>query len=101
MLEKEVFTFLKLLKQNNNRDWFKKNKHLHDASKQIVQEFSNSLFQDLKKENNLDSVKVFRIYRDIRFSKNKTLETMNSLDIPSKKWIGIRCLPRKGWTYFI
>lgn len=33
MLEKEVFTFLKLLKQNNNRDWFKKNKHLHDASK--------------------------------------------------------------------
>ena len=73
MLEKEVFTFLKLLKQNNNRDWFKKNKHLHDASKQIVQEFSNSLFQDLKKENNLDSVKVFRIYRDIRFSKNKTL----------------------------
>ena len=72
MLEKEVFTFLKLLKQNNNRDRFKKNKHLHDASKQIIQEFSNSLFQDLKKENNLDSVKVFRIYRDIRFSKNKT-----------------------------
>ena len=72
MLNKEVFEFLKLLGKNNNREWFKENKHLHDQSKKTVEEFSNSLFDVLKTDNNLDYVKVFRIYRDIRFSKNKT-----------------------------
>lgn len=72
MLDKDVFDFLNLLKRNNNREWFKQNKELHDQSKKKVLEFSQKLFEELKVENNLDKSKVFRIYRDVRFSKNKT-----------------------------
>jgi len=72
MLDQDVFNFLNQLKLNNNRDWFKKNKHLHDHSKKIVTNYAEELFQELKADNQLDRVKVFRIYRDVRFSKNKT-----------------------------
>ena len=72
MLQKDVFTFLKSLKKNNNRDWFKDNKPLHDQSRKQVEEFSRQLFDQLKNNNQLDQHKVFRIYRDVRFSKNKT-----------------------------
>ena len=72
MLDKDVFDFLNLLKRNNNREWFKQKKELHDQSKKKVLEFSQKLFEELKVENNLDKSKVFRIYRDVRFSKNKT-----------------------------
>ena len=72
MLDQDVFNFLNQLKLNNNRDWFKKNKHLHDHSKKIVTNYAEELFQQLKVDNQLDRVKVFRIYRDVRFSKNKT-----------------------------
>ena len=72
MLDQDVFNFLNQLKLNNNRDWFKKNKHLHDHSKKIVTNYAEELFQQLKADNQLDRVKVFRIYRDVRFSKNKT-----------------------------
>ena len=72
MLDQDVFNFLNQLKLNNNRDWFKKNKHLHDHLKKIVTNYAEELFQELKADNQLDRVKVFRIYRDVRFSKNKT-----------------------------
>jgi len=72
MLNSCVFPFLKSLKKNNNRDWFKENKPLHDTAKKHVQEFSIELFDLLKTKNQLDQQKVFRIYRDVRFSKNKT-----------------------------
>ena len=47
-------------------------KPLHDKSRKDVIEFSEKLFTQLKQENQLDKYKVFRIYRDVRFSKNKT-----------------------------
>jgi len=72
MLDQDVFNFLNQLKLNNNRDWFKKNKSLHDRSKKLVTNYAEELFQQLKVDNQLDRVKVFRIYRDVRFSKNKT-----------------------------
>ena len=72
MLEKNIYDFLNQLKLNNNRDWFKKNKSLHDESRFAVTQFAEALFISLKNENHLDKAKVFRIYRDVRFSKNKT-----------------------------
>ena len=48
MLNKDVFQFLKQLAINNNRDWFKLNKHLHDNSKKAVLKFSEQLFHELK-----------------------------------------------------
>ena len=37
-----------------------------------VKLFYNSVFEDLNKHDVVDKVKVFRIYRDVRFSKDKT-----------------------------
>ena len=95
MLSNEVFQFLKQLEKNNNRDWFKKNKHFHDESKKTVQGFAEQLFIELKDENHLDQSKVFRIYRDVRFSKNKT---------PYKTHFGIgfhRLKPRYRGGYYL
>ena len=71
MISKDVFSFLKKLQKNNNRDWF----HDHKASfKEIeldVKQFYNQLFEQLNQFDSIDTFKVFRIYRDVRFSKNK------------------------------
>ena len=71
MISKDVFSFLKKLQKNNNRDWF----HDHKASfKEIeldVKQFYNQLFEHLNQFDSIDTFKVFRIYRVVRFSKNK------------------------------
>ena len=72
MLHPSVFPFLEELRDNNNRDWFKDNKHKHDAARAYVVQFTQALFERLSDENQLDGQKVFRVYRDVRFSKNKT-----------------------------
>ena len=72
MLEPEVFAFLKSLRENNHREWFHEHKPDHDHAKKCVQTLSNNLFEKLNVANQLDGHKVFRIYRDVRFSKNKT-----------------------------
>lgn len=72
MLEPEVFAFLKSLKENNHREWFHAHKSEHDNAKECVKRLSNNLFEKLKIDNQLDGHKVFRIYRDVRFSKDKT-----------------------------
>ena len=72
MLAPEVFPFLKNLKENNNREWFKEHKTEHDEARNAVVHLSSRLFESLNNENQLDKHKVFRIYRDVRFSKHKT-----------------------------
>jgi uncharacterized protein (TIGR02453 family) len=95
MLSNEVFQFLKQLNNNNNRDWFKKHKVEHDNARKKVIEFSTQLFNTLENTNNLDEFKVFRIYRDVRFSKNKT---------PYKTHFGIgfhRSKPKHRGGYYL
>ena len=72
MLHPSIFPFLEELRENNNRDWFKANKHKHDAARAYVVQFTQTLLERLSDENQLDHQKVFRVYRDVRFSKNKT-----------------------------
>lgn len=68
----QVFDFLKQLERNNNREWFEKHKPRFKALEQDVKRFAEELFQQLNTHDSLEQWKVFRIYRDIRFSKNKT-----------------------------
>lgn len=71
MATKETFDFLKKLKANNNRDWFndhkKEFKNIESSTKKVY----NQLFEMLKSHDDVDKLKLFRIYRDVRFSKNK------------------------------
>jgi uncharacterized protein (TIGR02453 family) len=78
MIKTETFDFLKELVNNNNREWFQANKPAYEKSRENVVEFTGKLLGLLHKidpgiDEALDPKKsVMRIYRDIRFSKNKT-----------------------------
>ncbi len=68
--------FLNTLEKNNNREWFNENKNLYLEAKEDVELFVESLIQEIAPFDEeilkIDPKKaVFRIYRDVRFSKNK------------------------------
>src|SRR6185436_8549564 len=76
MIQKSTIDFLKALKKNNNRDWFEKNKDKYLSAKQNIEDLVNGLIKSIsafdKKIAGLTAKDcVFRIYRDVRFSKNK------------------------------
>ncbi len=71
MISKNIFDFLKKLEKNNDRDWFNDHKKEFKTIETEVKSFYNVIFEKLNKHDDVDKVKVFRIYRDVRFSKNK------------------------------
>ncbi|MBC8754967.1 DUF2461 domain-containing protein [Kordia sp. YSTF-M3] len=71
-IPRETFSFLKRLQKNNNREWFTENKKEFKEIENEVKQFYNQLSEHLNKHDKIDKVKVFRIYRDVRFSKDKT-----------------------------
>jgi uncharacterized protein (TIGR02453 family) len=90
----ELFQFLRQLKRNNDRDWFAKNKQRYiDDVQQPVLDFVSDVGAGLRKiSKNLVADprpvggSMFRIYRDTRFSKDKS---------PYKTAVGIR-FPHRG-----
>jgi uncharacterized protein (TIGR02453 family) len=73
----ESIDFLKKLKKNNNREWFKKNKSgYEELIKFPMQAMIASLREPMAKllpEIDVNPKRnMFRVYRDTRFSKNKT-----------------------------
>lgn len=71
-IEKETLEFLQRLKSNNNREWFKVHKEEHDAARANVDDFFKAIEKGLNKSDKIETYKIYRIYRDIRFSKDKT-----------------------------
>jgi len=72
MISKNVFNFLEALKNHNNREWFKSNISTFRTVESEVKNFYSHLYDQLNQSDSIDNFKVFRIYRDVRFSKNKT-----------------------------
>ena len=70
-LDSSLFKFLDELKNNNNRVWFKERKPDFDLHNKQVKAYFQSIFDHHQSKFNWDKVKVFRIYRDVRFSKKK------------------------------
>lgn len=73
----KVLDFLSELKKNNNREWFKANKQYYEEARSEFISMVENLIPALAVSNPLINnlaVKdtVFRIYRDIRFSKDKS-----------------------------
>ncbi len=69
--------FLARLKKNNNRDWFQSNKTQFQKAQEeflvLVQHIIEKLSLDIPEIADLEAKKcIYRIYRDIRFSKDKT-----------------------------
>lgn len=67
-----ILDFLKDLQKNNNRDWFKEHKSRYQAANEHMKAFANELMNQMSFHDNIEGAKIFRIYRDVRFSKNKT-----------------------------
>ena len=69
---KSNFEFLNTLRENNNREWMKVHKKEYLANEKVLKTFYKSIESKLNIEDKIAKVKVFRINRDVRFSKNKT-----------------------------
>lgn len=72
-----ILAFLSELKDNNNREWFAGNKDRYESTRKDFERISTALILDISKFD--DDIKhvdakdcVFRIYRDTRFSHDKT-----------------------------
>ncbi|OIV42337.1 DUF2461 domain-containing protein [Flavobacterium johnsoniae] len=68
--------FLTQLKENNNKPWFDEHKSEYLIELNHIQNFADALLKELSKSDVLETQSgkksVYRIYRDIRFSKDKT-----------------------------
>lgn len=75
-IPKSSLDFLLQLKENNNKPWFDANKTTYLKELNHIETFADALLQELSKTDVLETVSgkksVYRIYRDIRFSKDKT-----------------------------
>ena len=74
---KSILPFLRELEKNNNREWFNANKDKYLQAKAEFDEFIDSLIAELqlidpRVAGATAKNTVFRIYKDIRFSKDKT-----------------------------
>lgn len=82
MNSKLVLNFLKTLSDNNNQEWFHKNKNVYDEAKKEFETFVNKLIPAVAEfDKGIQNITVkdctYRIYRDIRFSKDKTPYKIN------------------------
>ncbi|WP_149275862.1 DUF2461 domain-containing protein [Pareuzebyella sediminis] len=72
LITKEALYFLENLKENNDRDWFTAHKKEFKRHQQEVKGFFTLVMERLRGHDEIDKMKMFRIYRDIRFSNDKT-----------------------------
>ncbi|MCL9770220.1 DUF2461 domain-containing protein [Flavobacterium sp. HXWNR69] len=72
MIPKSAIEFLNKLKENNNREWFAEHKKEFDLEQKSMKTFFNSVGEQLGKVDSIERIQIFRIYRDVRFSKDKS-----------------------------
>jgi uncharacterized protein (TIGR02453 family) len=76
VLQQQNFDFLKAIAKNNNREWFTSNKGLYEAAHENTIDFAEAVLQGLKSIDEIETPtgkkSLMRIYRDVRFSKDKT-----------------------------
>jgi len=71
IVPKDAFAFFNKLEKNNNRDWFNNHKSEFKSIEAEVKKIYTSIYESLNVHDDMDKLKMFRIYRDVRFSKNK------------------------------
>lgn len=71
-----AFAFLKTLSKNNNREWFTNHKDIYTKEQNHIIDFADALLHELNKHDVIETPSgkkaCYRIYRDVRFSKDKT-----------------------------
>ncbi len=76
IIKKDSLDFLNDLSKNNNREWFNMNKERYSRAHDNVIAFADWLLSEMNKHDLIETASgrkgVFRIYKDVRFSKDKT-----------------------------
>jgi len=72
-----ILSFLRSLARNNNREWFNDNKKIYQESLEHFREFASQLLNgivqfDPSLAGLVPKDAIFRIYKDVRFSKDKS-----------------------------
>ena len=74
-LSLSLLAFLRDLRVNNSREWFAENKAIYEKEKKGFDAWTTELITEFADFENMDGVLLkhcsYRIYRDVRFSKNK------------------------------
>lgn len=77
MPSQAILSFLRSLKRNNNREWFLANKSKYDQAKREFENFIEKSIREISRfDKRITGIKakdcLFRIYRDVRFSHDKS-----------------------------
>ncbi|UAM99941.1 DUF2461 domain-containing protein [Polaribacter litorisediminis] len=70
--EKSTFTFLKDLQKNNDRDWFADHKEVYLKAQKNAKNIFSEIHKNMQMHDEIEKSKMMRIYRDVRFSTDKT-----------------------------
>jgi uncharacterized protein (TIGR02453 family) len=74
-IQKDTLGFLLDLGKNNNRDWFGANKDRYLEAHGNVADFADALIVEMNKHDQIETASgkksMYRIYKDVRFSKEK------------------------------
>ena len=71
-LNPDIFSFFSELENNNTREWFEPQKARFKALEGEMKQFASVLASAMNEHDSIDKFKLFRLYRDVRFSKDKT-----------------------------
>jgi uncharacterized protein (TIGR02453 family) len=72
MVHPKTFKFLKDLRKHNNREWFTTNKKDYEQVRSGILSLMDDMEAGLNSSDVIDKKKIFRINRDVRFSKDKS-----------------------------
>jgi uncharacterized protein (TIGR02453 family) len=72
MINVDTLQFLKDLKKHNTREWFTENKKAYDKARKEFSRLIDISAEELNQTDVIDTKKIFRINRDVRFSKDKS-----------------------------
>ncbi len=95
IIKKDSLGFLKDLSKNNNREWFNEHKNRYTEAHENIIGFIDALIVEMNKHDQIETKSgkdsIFRIYKDVRFSKDKTpynIHWSGSLNRATKKLRG-------------
>ncbi len=76
IIQKSTLDFLKKLSTHNDREWFNKNKEQYQQAQENAIQFVDQLIALMNRHDRIETPSgnksLFRIYNDVRFSKNKS-----------------------------
>jgi uncharacterized protein (TIGR02453 family) len=76
IIQKSSLDFLQAVSENNNREWFAKHKNRYTDAHNNIIAFADELLTEMNTHDKIETLSgkdsMHRIYKDVRFSKDKT-----------------------------